>query len=428
MPELPLMEVRDGELRKNTRPTFGDRIAVFGWPYELGWASYEPQRWDVIVFRNPENPMQNFIKRLIGKPGEAIELINGDVFIDGVIQTKPQATQNTLWIDVYNHDYPPRGLGGTADLPMRPMWVQVSGNQAEPVPRRIELDSQSGAAAELRFINGATRTGTAYPIIDDLGYNVPQSASSGSDGARYPDAIPKIVTDTRLSCQITPRSQSGRVELRSSKFEHFFMAVADLESDEVRLEHLNPQTGEREVWQTQANAGLDQPFKLALANADYRVKVELNGQPMLSSTDEQYATTPEQARRYANQRLMNPELMVVAEGVQVTLEHLLIERDIYYRSFRERNLMFPLRGVMDHPFQLGEDEYFALGDNSPASQDSRFWQNSGPHVGDRDYRPGTVPADQLMGRAFFVYWPGFLPLFGKGTPIVPNFGDVRFIY
>ncbi len=40
-------------------------------------------RGDVVVFKYPENPKRDFIKRLIAFPGEIISIRNGDVYIDG---------------------------------------------------------------------------------------------------------------------------------------------------------------------------------------------------------------------------------------------------------------------------------------------------------------------------------------------------------
>lgn len=43
-----------------------------------------PQRGDVIVFRYPLNPKKNFIKRVIGLPGETVEVRAGKVFVNNV--------------------------------------------------------------------------------------------------------------------------------------------------------------------------------------------------------------------------------------------------------------------------------------------------------------------------------------------------------
>ncbi len=66
-------------LGQSMEPNFenGDYLLVDEISYRLG----SPQRGDVIVFRYPGDPSQRYIKRVIGLPGETVEIENGQVVI-----------------------------------------------------------------------------------------------------------------------------------------------------------------------------------------------------------------------------------------------------------------------------------------------------------------------------------------------------------
>lgn len=50
---------------------------------------HQPSRGDVIVFRNPRDTSIYFIKRVIGLPGETVEIKDGQVFINGSVLPEP---------------------------------------------------------------------------------------------------------------------------------------------------------------------------------------------------------------------------------------------------------------------------------------------------------------------------------------------------
>lgn len=53
---------------------------IFG--FRLAYKFDEPKRYDVIIFKYPDDPSELFIKRIIGLPGETVAMRDGKVYIN----------------------------------------------------------------------------------------------------------------------------------------------------------------------------------------------------------------------------------------------------------------------------------------------------------------------------------------------------------
>jgi signal peptidase I len=61
----------------------------------------EPRRFDIVVFRYPLRRDILFVKRLVGLPGETVEIKGGDIWVDGEVAVKPPIIQASLWQQLF---------------------------------------------------------------------------------------------------------------------------------------------------------------------------------------------------------------------------------------------------------------------------------------------------------------------------------------
>ena len=145
-----------------------------------------------------------------------------------------------------------------------------------------------------------------------------------------------------------------------------------------------------------------QSAKLEVSIFDRQVIAALDGVPIFPA----WECEPEHAEPPRN------PLRIGARGTSARLWALKVFRDIHYTRGQGRN------GV-DRPIQLGADEYFVLGDNSPVSNDGRSWAE------------GAVPESQLIGKPLVVHLPsrpGEFTIGGHTRYIrIPDFKRMRYI-
>lgn len=84
----------------------GDRCMGLKCAY---WFS-QPERYDIIVFDAPDNPEVYYIKRVIGLPGETVEIKHGVTYVDGVAIDEPYLNEKADDLDFGPYYVPDEGV------------------------------------------------------------------------------------------------------------------------------------------------------------------------------------------------------------------------------------------------------------------------------------------------------------------------------
>ena len=350
-----------------------------------------PRRWEMVVFRLFGI---TFVKRLIGLPDELVELCDGDVFINDELERKTLAQARTLCIPVFDNDFQPEPGG------WQERW-EVAADHSGPHPlagAELRLD---GEASTERYQTVTYRhyqldTKQCEPIRDEYGYN---------GGER----TPALAHDFLMTGSLEVGRGEGAVLLGITDGKDRLVAEVPVgRAGEARLSRADarpPQSGDGTAL-VQAARGVHlkpgQPYRVELAFVDRRVTLALDGTPVLGPVD-----LPAVSGRPGVTR----PVVLGVRGVRLVVRNFRLARDIHYTS-AGRNAG-PGQAV-----RLGHDQYFVLGDNSPNSQDSRFWPDG-----------GAVPAGSLLGKPFVVHLPGRVTGGDAGTRAVRgmDWGRVRWL-
>ncbi|WP_136512936.1 signal peptidase I [Geomonas edaphica] len=81
----------------------------------------DPKQGDVIVFQYPEDPSKDFIKRVIGVPGDVVEVKNKRVYVNGKLYANPHEVHKEA--DLIPKEMNPRDFKDPVTVPPNSYFV-----------------------------------------------------------------------------------------------------------------------------------------------------------------------------------------------------------------------------------------------------------------------------------------------------------------
>jgi signal peptidase I len=378
----------------------GDRLLVQKYLFDLR----PPRRWEAAVFQNPADPTQAYVKRVVGLPGESILIRGGDVIIDGQIARKTAAQARSLGILVYDHDHPP------ADSARFPRWLAHLAGGGPTAWRfegtRFRRDADSGSASRIDWLDyrhWQPDNATYGPIRDFLAYN--SLDLRGENRAR------DLMVEARVTVSAGVQAVAVRIESGADRF-LVQVPVDGLGPLEVRRNGRRLEVDERPDAPrlTGAPEGRRRSMPLAVSVVDQRLSARLDGRDLFTPID--YDDPLDAPGAWSS-----PVGIGVLGVGRATIESVRIDRDLYYTDALSTAPRRPF--AVGEPYHLGPGEFFVLGDNSPVSNDSRFWAGS-----------PVVRRDLFVGKPFLVHLPSQavpLQVFGRELYWIPDVREIRYI-
>ncbi|TWT47779.1 S26 family signal peptidase [Botrimarina hoheduenensis] len=285
-----------------------------------------PQRWQTVLLRSPEDARQLLVKRVLGLPGEAVALADGDLWINDRRIAKSLSEQQSLWVPIA------RSLHG---------WRTEDGARLPDAMMRYNTWRCHGG--RLVFAN---------PLTDDLPYNAQVTR-------RVRPMFDRAV-EFRLSL-----AEGALIEVMPQGRRDLRVRVAQ----EAAGKRVVGFVGRRSIGATPSSAPRTDPL-VTVSTFDHQLLVAIDGKTVLTAPLEGH---------FLRAGSTDDRLTLVASGA-ITVAGLTVYRDQYLNApaasqgTDAASLSAPIGG-----WQLGPEEWFVLGDNTAISRDSRNWK-AGPGV------------------------------------------------
>jgi signal peptidase I len=317
----------------------------------------KPERNELVVVRRAEDDAP-IVKRVIGKPGECIKIAQGDVLIDRQRMRPSEARPPEVVVfDDRWHAFEERFEFGAAQAQL---WRR-NGTEWTLDARNVAREDDSGL---VRYIG---------PLNDDY---------LGPDHGLVHGNVQ--VNDARIACEVRFDDATGEVRLGLKEQGDTFEAVLSrVDATTAKILIVRREGADvKELKTARFPLLTGQWTPLSFENRDNALKVTFAGpgSPLVHIYKE---NEPDPAVDPASQYTTGPRAYLGGAAGRIGFRAIRVARDLYYTD----------RGRIgvESEIQLGDGEYFLLGDNSSQSRDSREW--------------GPVKASDIVGRAVRVVWP-----------------------
>ena len=437
----------DGGQRAYRReyPSFsGDRILVDKFAYDFR----EPARWDVVVFKYPEEAKTNYIKRLVGLPGETVTIAAGDIWTSRAgeperIARKPADTLVAMLEPVHDS----RRVAPQLVAAGWPTAWHDWGGPAAACRWTTDDEGRSFAAACAAGTSATLRWRHVVPMPDvwrdvEAGRPVAERAEPrlvGDFQPYNPESIgPHWVGDLAVEFDLESRSAGGRIEIDLVEAGEAHRCTIDLADGGVTIA---PAGGAGPAARGRSGVRGRGSWRLLFANVDDDLSLFVDGRRVTFATPTTWRreAAAAQARpvvRGARPGSAEPDDLapvgITAAAAAVTIGDLRVLRDLYYVASGTQAALVgrePEAALVAYPLEA--DQFFMLGDNSSASKDSRAWGTPEAPLHHVDRR-------LLIGRALLVFWPHAVPTawnvklaercgWELRLPCLPNFARMRFV-